>query len=378
MPVQDLTPQLRTRLSRVERAVGIFVILATLLLLAGLAFYIHSTAQRKGWTKVKFNYYTYLRSGEGVRPGDEVTLLGFPAGRVTKVEAMEPFYWEGNVFVQFEILEPYDGYIYDDSRVKIVAKGFLGQRGLEVLMGGTTPGYKPKPTYDVARDKAGKIIEVKGVWDHQQGAYLPRSERPKGFGLVADEGAAVTERAEKLVAQVEAFLPNLTNQVSNILSNLTSVTANADLVLADARPLMSNVTVITENLKDPNGSLGKWFLTPELNGQITQTLASLNITLTNANETVVQAKLTIGNTDSNVTKLAGSLDQTLLNLADITSNLNAQVQMNTNLVSNLNATIIGADTMMQGLRKHWLLRSAFKEKKSKEPKQVTPVSRTKK
>ena len=28
MPVQDLTPQLRTRLSRVERAVGVFVILA--------------------------------------------------------------------------------------------------------------------------------------------------------------------------------------------------------------------------------------------------------------------------------------------------------------------------------------------------------------
>src|SRR5580765_7357512 len=35
VPVQDLTPQLRTRLSRVERAVGIFVSVATLLLLAG-------------------------------------------------------------------------------------------------------------------------------------------------------------------------------------------------------------------------------------------------------------------------------------------------------------------------------------------------------
>jgi hypothetical protein len=33
--VQDLTPQLRTRLSRVERVVGVFVSLATLLLLAG-------------------------------------------------------------------------------------------------------------------------------------------------------------------------------------------------------------------------------------------------------------------------------------------------------------------------------------------------------
>ena len=62
------------------------------------------------------------------------------------------------------------------------------------------------------------------------------------------------------------------------------------------------------------------------------------------------------------------LDETLINLADLTSNLNAQVQMNTNLVSNVNSAIISADTLMQGLKRHWLLRSAFKEKKPKEPK----------
>ena len=35
MALQDLTPQLRTRLSRMERAVGWFVFLATVLLLVG-------------------------------------------------------------------------------------------------------------------------------------------------------------------------------------------------------------------------------------------------------------------------------------------------------------------------------------------------------
>src|SRR4051812_36871349 len=99
MPVQDLTPQLRTRLSRVERAVGVFVVIATLLLLGGFAFYLYSTAQRKGWLKTKFNYHTYINTGEGIRPGDEVTLMGFPAGRVTQVEAMPPFYWEGRVYI---------------------------------------------------------------------------------------------------------------------------------------------------------------------------------------------------------------------------------------------------------------------------------------
>ena len=376
MPVQDLTPQLRTRLSRVERAVGIFVIIATLLLLAGLAFYIYSTAQRKGWLKTKFNYHIYLKSGEGIRAGDEVTLMGFPAGRVTEVEAMQPFYWEGNVYVQFQILEPYDGYIYDDSIVKIVPKGFLGQRGLEVLEGGMSERSKtnkPKPTYDVVRDKKGKVARINGVWDDQAGKYLSVSEKPKGYGLQTDEGASVTDRAEKLVGQVEVALPNilnLTNQLSAVLSNLTSVTKRADGLLADVRPVITNAAEITANLKDPNGSLGKWVLS-------TQMLANISVTLTNANELIAQAKGTVANTDSNLTRFATGLDQTIINLANITSNLNTQVQANTNLVTHLDNAIITADTFLQGLKHHWLLRSAFKEKKPKETKVTAPPKKTK-
>ncbi|HUS35411.1 MAG TPA: MlaD family protein [Verrucomicrobiae bacterium] len=372
MPVQDLTPQLRTRLSKVERAVGIFVIVATLLLLTGLGFYIYKTAQRKGWLRTKFPFHIYLQSGEGIRAGDEVTLLGFSAGRVTKVEPMPPFYWEGNVYVEFEILEPNHGYIWDDSKVKIVPKGFLGQRGLEVLQGGLSGRTNLHAIYKVEPPK-GKVERIVGVWDDQAGDWLPPAKKSKGYGLKVDEGASVTERAEKLVAQIEAALPNilnLTNQLGAILTNMTSVTARADTLLADARPIVTNAAAITENLKDPNGSLGKWILSPELNAQ-------LGTTLTNANQLIVQAKSTIANTDSNVTKLAVGLDDTIINLANITSNLNSQVQANSNLVSNVNSTIVTADTMMQGLKKHWLLRSAFKEKKPKEPKQVTPIRRKK-
>jgi hypothetical protein len=371
MPVQDLTPQLRTRLSKVERAVGIFVIIATLLLLAGLAFYIYSTAQRKGWLKTKFPYHVYLRSAEGIHTADEVMMLGRAAGRITKVDLMPPFYWEGNVYVEFEILEPNDGYIWHNSQVKITPKGFLGERQLEIVQGDVT-NVKPKPTYDVVREK-NQIVKINGVWDDQAGKYLPLTEKPKGYGLAVNEGASVTERAEKLVAQVEAALPNilsLTNQLGAILTNMTSVTARADTLLADARPILTNAAAITENLKDPNGSLGKWILSPELNAQLGETL-------TNANQLIIQVKGTVSNTDSNVTKLASGLDETIINLANITSNLNAQVQSNSNLVSNVNSTIVTADTMMQGLKRHWLLRSAFKEKKPKEPKQVTPVRRRK-
>ncbi len=39
MALQDLTPQHRTRLRRLEHAVGVFVIIANVLLLSGFGYY---------------------------------------------------------------------------------------------------------------------------------------------------------------------------------------------------------------------------------------------------------------------------------------------------------------------------------------------------
>ena len=69
MPLQDLTPQLRTRLNRMERAVGWFIILATVLLLFGFGYYIYNTAERRGWFKIKAPYFTYAESGAWVQRG---------------------------------------------------------------------------------------------------------------------------------------------------------------------------------------------------------------------------------------------------------------------------------------------------------------------
>ena len=59
---------------------------------------------------------------------------------------------EDKVFVGFEVKQPYYGYIWEDSRVRIRASGFLGQRQLEV-----TTGVAGRPT---AYEKNNRIIEV--------------------------------------------------------------------------------------------------------------------------------------------------------------------------------------------------------------------------
>jgi hypothetical protein len=92
------------------------------------------------------------------------------------------------------------------------------------------------------------------------------------------------------------------------------------------------------------------------------------VTLTNASKM-------IANTDTNVLTLVTNLDQTLINLANITSNLNQQVQSNTNLVKSISDLIIHADDMIQGLKRHWFLRSAFKNRDKEEQEKSQPQER---
>ena len=75
----------------------------------------------------------------------------------------------------------------------------------------------------------------------------------------------------------------------------------------------------------------------------------------------------LGSTDTNLDRLTAEISLTLENLAGITSNLNAQVQANSNILGSISKTVVDTDDFMQGLKRHWLLRSAFKTKATNAP-----------
>ncbi len=334
MALQDLTPQLRTRLRRVEKIVGLFVTVATLVLIAGFGYYIYHTAQRKGWFVPKCKYFTYVATAEGLNIGDPVKLMGFSVGQVNTIEAMTPGSYY-HVFIGFEIRRPYYGYIWSDSRVKIAAADFLGRRELEV-----TTGVSGAPT---AYETNGHIEEML-----HNGKRRPVAELHKGVFLEPLEEPALTERAEKLVSQVEAALPNilaLTNRISETLASATTTLTNLNQTVSQTQPILTNLTAITENLRNPHGSLGEWVIPPNLNTQLVSTVMSL--------------------------------DASLQNLAAITSNLNTQVQTNNQVLSQANRLIVDTDNLVQGLKKQWLLRGVFQKMNSNSnaPPQKTDVSK---
>ena len=324
MAIQDLTPQLRTRLRRVEKIVGFFVALAALVLVVGFAYYLYHTAQRKGWLIPKCPYFTFVQSAEGLKVGDPIMLMGFDVGNITAITAQSPA--EHRVFVGMEIRQPYYGYIWSDSKVRIAAVGLLGGRDLEI-----TPGVAGSAT---VHEDGGKISEL---WIHDH--WVPIAKVRKGVKLEPDEEPSLGDRAQKLVGTVEQALPNilgLTNQLYMVLTNTAALTANANQMVADTHPLLTNLTVITTNLRDPHGSLGEWLIPADLH--------------TNVN--------------TNLVVLAASLNTTILNLAAITSNLNSQVESNDKILARISSLVVDTDNLVQGVKKHWLLRGVFQKTNS--------------
>ncbi len=395
-----------------ERAVGWFILLATVLLIFGFGYYIYNTAESRGWFKIKAPYYTYAQNGNGFAVGDPVKLMGFSVGAITKIEPMPPRGpgSEHNVYVEFEVLEPNYGYIWTEgSLARWTDQGLLGKRELDLSRG--TNGYGTYLTFGFhdnltleqmenlphldkwrlaeeiyagtnrevkawvplttnlfekltslgvtnelrALDTSDKKKQLTLVWKEQNHYYERFTNSPPNrnlYGLQADEPPALTDRLQAMVGQIEAALPNflqLTNQLSSVLNNATRLTENLNTVADNARPMLTNLNVITTQLRNPKGSLGEWLIPTNINQQLDATLQSADGTLATANTNLL------------------TLNRTLDNLGNITSNLNHQVQANSNILANLSDLVVHSDQFVQGLKRFWLFRHLFRTSKTNAP-----------
>ncbi len=419
MALQDLTPQLRTRLSRMERAVGWFVFVATALLLFGFGYYIYHTAERKGWLKIKAPFFTYVESSSGLNIGDPVVMMGFAVGSITSVDPQKP-YEKNNVKVQFEIVEPYFRYLWTGgSFVKVNAAGFLNQRQLEVTR--ATNGYALVVTqpvtlftnldelaHDVAAEpdhwqlsqdvfgensnlvlhayatlteanlqiitalKPAAILaynnqekdrrRVVASWDESYHHYKIFKPGDETAFLRSVETPPIADQLQGMIAQVQGALPGilaLTNKISAVLDNANLTlgnaaiaTSNLNTTIVAAQPLVTNFAAISGQLREPGGA-ATWALGTNGNFQIQGALTNLNTLL--------------ADTDTNLNTLTVDIGKTLDNLAGITSNLNVQVQSNSNLLWGISKTVTDSDDLVQGLKRHWFLRSAFKTPATNSP-----------
>ena len=410
MPLQDLTPQLRTRLNRMERAVGWFVFLATALLLFGFGYYIYHTAERKGWFKTKAPFHIYVQSSAGLKVGDDVVLMGSPVGDITGIRTQPPRD-PNNVRIDFEIRDDSFRHLWTEGSYAKINTGMLGQRQLEVTRGSN--GYALVVTqpvmifsnldgllqkvvanpgrwqlsqevfdqhsnlvfraYDILTESNLQMIaalkpasiyaydntehdarRVVASWDTRYHHYKIFTPGHDSAWMPTVEPPAIADQLQGIISQVQNALPgilSLTNKLAAVLDNAANATSNLNSTIVGAQPLVTNLASISGELREPGGPI-LWALGANGNTQ-------LQGALTNVNSLLV-------NTDTNLNQLTAEIGATLENVAGITSNLNVQVRANSNMLGGISKTVTDADDLMQGLKRHWLLRSAFKTKETKQ------------
>ena len=365
MALQDLTPQLRTRLGRVERLVGLFLLLTVLLMLAGLVYFVRHTARERGWFVPKFPYYTFVAEVTGLRVGTPVTMMGFTVGEVTHIDQGPPDEWfvanRFYVFLGFNVRKPYDGYIWTDSRVRIGGGDFLGTRTLEI-----TRGSEGEATVKRVAGEPARMLSDDFLFDPTitQRTYRPLDEVGNGFWLQSVETQPLQSRLAEIATTVSEALPQvfaLTNELGKVLGNLASMTdeMNAAIPKLDA------------TVEQMNGLLGD--LRPALNtpgglGDLlvpTPVASQLTLTLSNLNPGTGPIALTLSNLNGRMADVGLAL-----------SNVNLQLQQNTNLLADANELTrsVGslAVTIETLLKRHWLLRSAFRTNTPPPPRPANP------
>lgn len=357
MALQDLTPQLRTRMSRVERVVGLFVFLATLLMIAGFAHYLATAGKKRGWFIHKVPYYCYAKDATGLKPGDTVRLLGRAIGRILEVETNPLDTWfvdnQYNVFIRFEIWEPYFGYLTHDSQVRIVSADFLGARSLEIVPGDQATGIATVFTQR-GNWEATRVLHPKRTNDQQTLPLRELHTVDKGFWLTnVNELPAMSAHVEGIVRTAAESLPRITRRTEEVLAHTALATSNAHVALAQLQPALTQLQTLSARLANEEGVIGRMTLSSNLNRQVEGTLAGMESTLTNTTAL-------IRTSETQLQELTRRIAITLDAVSGVTSNLNSQVAANGLFLGEVSSLIVNADDMVQGLKQHWLLRPAFR------------------
>jgi phospholipid/cholesterol/gamma-HCH transport system substrate-binding protein len=213
---------MKIRFNKFEKVAGLFVGLAALSCVVGMA----GIAVKQGWFSSRVKFFTELESADGVHSGTVVQIAGLRVGSVTEVDLQS----NDKVLVQFEVLEKFKNKIRQDSHVQMFRPFVLADKVLEVSVGSEgSPemavggGLPMQSSSDIMDLLSGK----------KMGAMLSSFDKLADSLKIAGEAFADPQRTHALVQMIDRLNPlvqNL-NTMSVEVVKLTSV-ANKSVIPA--------------------------------------------------------------------------------------------------------------------------------------------------
>ena len=292
-----------------ERLVGVFVLVAFLLLVLTVAF----NRQTQRFFAPKFTLHAYITDATGVSTDTPVMVYGLDVGKVTKL-SLSP---DNRIMVTMEILERFHRLIRTDSTAEISKLSVIGNAAISIK-----PGSPDKPV-------------------------MPNdAEVPLQQPLSVDQ----------MMSQVSPVLVD----VKSTLAQINTLSHSIDP--KDLNALVKNLATASENLKTITGQFADSHAVDSLAATLKETqarLAEIQPLIKNANA----ASADIPGLVAQSRKLVTQLNTTM-------GTVNYQLQALPDMVARTREILDETDATLQAVQNTWPISSAVAKKPTTT---VTPV-----
>jgi phospholipid/cholesterol/gamma-HCH transport system substrate-binding protein len=210
------------RFKHLERKIGLFALLA----LAGVGLVVLLVGAQKDLFTPKYFLHMTVDRGTGFNKGMPVKLSGFRIGRITDMALNE----QAMVEITIEIAKKYSKWIRNDSTVKLVKEGLVGDSIVEIAVG----------SLDKPELKAGDSI-----------TYL----KTKGLDELADE---IGEKIKPVLIEIRdiiGYINDPKGDLKRTIHNLEILTRNLETTRTNADMLLVNTTRNLESISSRTTTL---------------------------------------------------------------------------------------------------------------------------
>lgn len=292
------------RFKNLERKIGIFIVLA----LAGIVVAVVLFGLQKDLFTKKYSLHFTVDRGTGFTKGMPVKLSGFRIGRVTSIALND----QAMVDIVIEIDSKYRTWIRNDSIVKLVKEGLVGDTIVEVSVGSLD-----KP--ELKNNEAISYVKTK----------------------------ALDELADEIADKVKPVLI----EVRDIIGYIND--PNGDL-----KKTIHNLELLTRNLEETRRNADRLLLTA--NGNIDRIAGQAGTVLDTTNRKIESIDLapTLTRVNSAIDRLPPLLDKadaTLDNVAHISRETRTKLP---GLLSQTEDVMFSTDKLINSIQNTWLLRDS--------------------
>lgn len=230
-------------------------------------------------------YRTILKDATGIFPKTPIRVAGINAGRIKMIELQG-----NNALITFEVLNEIQ--VTQDSRLRIKSVGFLGDKYLEIALGRSPVILEPMGFLiaeegggmeDLLADAGEVLKDVKAMSSSFRDVFAPEDQE-NPMKKIVDNLEALTANLNDAIVGNQEKLTSLIDNLEKMSQSLAQETdrdiGDSSLsklrdILSTTQKLTEDLQLLTQDIRQGKGTIGKLLVEDEIADEVRQTLAGV-------------------------------------------------------------------------------------------------------